>query len=78
MKLESILVAGKDAAELYHVLNDIVSIVQVETLQEAVELAGIEAKQGDTVLFSPACASFDMFNNYMHRGDVFERLVLER
>ena len=77
-QVSRVIVFGKDAAELYHVLNDIVSIVQVETLQEAVELADIEAKQGDTVLFSPACASFDMFNNYMHRGDVFERLVLER
>ena len=40
-------------------------------MQEAVSKAAQLAQSGDSVLLSPACASFDMFDNYAHRGDVF-------
>jgi len=45
------------------------------SLEEAVELANKMAVKGDVVLLSPACASYDMFDNFQHRGDEFIRLV---
>lgn len=47
------------------------------TLQEAIVSAKSQALPGDVVLLSPACASFDMFDNYQHRGDVFRATVQE-
>jgi UDP-N-acetylmuramoylalanine--D-glutamate ligase len=44
-------------------------------MEEAVRLAASHAGRGDTVLLSPACASFDMFENYEHRGEEFKRHV---
>jgi UDP-N-acetylmuramoylalanine--D-glutamate ligase len=48
-----------------------------ETLERAVQAAAVRAKPGDTVLFSPACASFDQFRDYEHRGDRFRELARE-
>jgi len=48
-----------------------VALVRATTLEEAVEVAFGLAHRGDAVLLSPACASFDMFRNYGHRGEVF-------
>jgi UDP-N-acetylmuramoylalanine--D-glutamate ligase len=47
----------------------------VGSLLEAVQLAAASAVSGDVVLLSPACSSFDMFQNYQHRGDVFRHAV---
>lgn len=44
-------------------------------MSEAVKYANKIAQSGDVVLLSPACASFDMFMNYEHRGDVFIEMV---
>jgi len=47
------------------------------TLGRAVEIASQAARPGDVVLLAPACASFDQFENYEHRGRVFKGLVQE-
>jgi UDP-N-acetylmuramoylalanine--D-glutamate ligase len=44
-------------------------------MEEAVRVAAAATRPGDTVLLSPACASFDMFKNYEHRGEEFKREV---
>jgi len=54
-----------------------VPIQSCETLDKAVASARSAAHPGDTVLLSPACSSFDQFENYEHRGRVFKELVLE-
>lgn len=50
-------------------------IVLVESLQEAVNICYANAKQGDAVLLSPACASWGMFENYEQRGDLFKEMA---
>lgn len=54
-----------------------ISVVQVETLQDAVNYAYRNAKKGDVVILSPACASFDRFKNFEERGNAFKRYVQE-
>jgi UDP-N-acetylmuramoylalanine--D-glutamate ligase len=49
----------------------------VDSLLEAVALAARKAVAGDVVLLSPACSSFDQFQNYQHRGETFRRAVQE-
>jgi UDP-N-acetylmuramoylalanine--D-glutamate ligase len=52
-----------------------VEIVHADTLETAVKRAAASATNGDIVLLAPACASFDQFNNYEHRGRVFKEIV---
>ncbi|CAI8220426.1 MAG: UDP-N-acetylmuramoylalanine--D-glutamate ligase [SAR116 cluster bacterium] len=50
-------------------------MVETTDMEEAVKIASKVAERGDTVLLSPACASFDLFKNYEDRGDQFKAAV---
>ncbi len=68
---------GEDAPKIEAALQHVVVTVKVSSMEEAVKLADEKAEKGDVVLLSPACASFDMFRNFEHRGDVFIHCVKE-
>ncbi len=70
-----LIVFGEDADQIAKALDEIVSTKKVASLQEAVKLASEQAVSGDIVLLSPACASFDMFENYEKRGEAFTDAV---
>jgi UDP-N-acetylmuramoylalanine--D-glutamate ligase len=69
------ILIGEDAKQLAAALNDSCEIKYSDSLDEAVIQANQSAISGDTVLLSPACASFDMFNGFEHRGHCFEIAV---
>ncbi|MEK7700610.1 MAG: UDP-N-acetylmuramoyl-L-alanine--D-glutamate ligase [candidate division NC10 bacterium] len=70
------LLIGEDAPKIAAALEaQAVPVTRCPSLEAAVERARALAGPGDVVLLSPACASFDMFDNFEHRGDVFKRLV---
>ncbi|WP_338055613.1 UDP-N-acetylmuramoyl-L-alanine--D-glutamate ligase [Seongchinamella sediminis] len=71
-----LLVMGEDAPALAAALGDVVPVTAAASMAEAVSLAAADARAGDTVLLSPACASFDMFSGYQARGDAFRAAVL--
>jgi UDP-N-acetylmuramoylalanine--D-glutamate ligase len=74
------LLIGAAADKIEKQIAGSVAIEQAGTLERAVETAAHAARAGDVVLLAPACASFDQFQNYEHRGRVFKELVhqLER
>ncbi|MCW5912913.1 MAG: UDP-N-acetylmuramoyl-L-alanine--D-glutamate ligase [Cyclobacteriaceae bacterium] len=77
-KVKTLICLGKDNEKLKNFFSAIVSeIKETQTVKELVRLAMDSAKQGDVVLLSPACASFDLFKNYEDRGDQFREAVLE-
>jgi UDP-N-acetylmuramoylalanine--D-glutamate ligase len=72
----AVVLIGRDAPLLRDTLHSSgVVLLDAVTLEEAVRLAHAQAKPGDAVLLSPACASMDMFRNYAHRADVFVSAV---
>jgi UDP-N-acetylmuramoylalanine--D-glutamate ligase len=74
------LLIGAAAEKIENQIAGSVAIERAGTIERAVELASHAARAGDVVLLAPACASFDQFQNYEHRGRVFKELVnnLER
>ena len=72
----AVVLIGRDAPLIRAALQDCgVPLLQADTLPEAVQLASRQAHTGDAVLLSPACASLDMFDNYVHRARVFQEAV---
>jgi UDP-N-acetylmuramoylalanine--D-glutamate ligase len=76
-KVSTMILIGEAADNMERSLKGSASIIRSENLEEAVHQARIRACEGDIVLLSPACASFDMFDDYEHRGREFKRLVRE-
>ena len=76
-KVRHVVLIGKDAPAVAAALAGVCTTETVASMPEAVAAAARIARAGDTVLLSPACASFDMFRDYGHRGDVFADAVRE-
>ena len=76
-KTRGVLLIGAAADKIENHIHGEVSIVKCGTLESAVRHAHLSARSGDTVLLAPACASFDQFENFEHRGREFKRLVNE-
>jgi UDP-N-acetylmuramoylalanine--D-glutamate ligase len=76
-KVHTVVLIGETAEKIKDSLDDIVVCLHAKTMEEAVSKAFAAASAGETVLLSPACASFDMFNSYGHRGNVFKAAVQE-
>ena len=75
-KVKAIVCLGKDNKKIHEAFEDIIeNIVDTETAQDAVNMAYQLSQKGDTVLLSPACASFDLFDNYEDRGHQFKKAV---
>jgi UDP-N-acetylmuramoylalanine--D-glutamate ligase len=76
-KVHSVVLIGRDAPQIAAAIDDAAQLVHATDMHDAVVRAGELARPGDSVLLSPACASFDMFDNFMQRGDVFRAAVRE-
>lgn len=74
-KVKKIYAIGSSAEKVFNFFHRKVKVEIKKDLEEVINFAINETRPGDVVLLSPACASFDMFNNYEHRGDVFKELV---
>jgi UDP-N-acetylmuramoylalanine--D-glutamate ligase len=74
-KVRTVILLGEDAAKIEAALGGIVPVIHAHDMEDAVSLAQAAAKTGDTVLLSPACASFDMFDGFAQRGQVFMNAV---
>lgn len=74
--VKTIVTVGDGAKNIEKAFKGIVALYPAEySMEKAIEIAKSLAEKGDVVLLSPACASFDMFDNYEHRGRVFKEIV---
>ncbi|MDP4119194.1 MAG: UDP-N-acetylmuramoyl-L-alanine--D-glutamate ligase [Bacillota bacterium] len=81
-KVKVLILTGKTADKIEEAVrmaggNNIPEIIRAATYKEAVNTAREKAREGDVVLLSPASTSFDMFNNFEERGNLFKKLVCE-
>jgi len=75
-RVKRVYTIGAAAAKIESQIQDAAEIEHAETLENAVRRASESAVPGDVVLLAPACASFDQFQSYEHRGRVFKEVVL--
>jgi UDP-N-acetylmuramoylalanine--D-glutamate ligase len=76
-RVKVVYTVGSAAEKIERQLHGVVKMVSAQTVQSAVTEAAKAAVAGDVVLLSPACSSFDQFENYEHRGQVFRQSVNE-
>lgn len=74
-KVKKIIAIGEAAPKIYSELHPYFNIKLADSLALAVQTAANDAERGDSVLLSPGCSSFDMFRDYAHRGEEFQRTV---
>ena len=75
-KVKAIICLGIDNSKIIKAFGDVVDfMIEVVSMEEAVKIADKITIKGDTVLLSPACASFDLFENYEDRGRQFKEAV---
>ena len=75
-KVKAIICLGVDNKKIIDVFGNVVDImIEVSSMEDAVKMAQRLTEKGDTVLLSPACASFDLFENYEDRGNQFKQAV---
>jgi UDP-N-acetylmuramoylalanine--D-glutamate ligase len=77
-RVRNVYTIGSAAEKIERQLAGVAKIVSTGTLNVAVRRAAEDAVAGEVVLLAPACASFDQFENYEHRGRVFKELVMQR
>lgn len=71
-KVKLLILVGQSSDQIANQLQDTVEIARAKSMQDAVKLAQECSHPGDVVLLSPGCASFDMFDNFEHRGQIFK------
>jgi UDP-N-acetylmuramoylalanine--D-glutamate ligase len=74
-KARAVLLIGAAAPKIASALAGAAPLVQAATLERAILTAYERAEPGDTVLLAPACASFDQFRSFEHRGEIFKQIV---
>jgi len=75
-KVKAIICLGVDNQKLFETFGQLIEIIiETQSMDEAVQIADRIAKPGETVLLSPACASFDLFENYQERGNKFKEAI---
>jgi len=74
-KVKALILLGEAKEKMKNELGDLIPTFFVSDMEEAVNLSLEKASSGDSVLLSPGCASFDMFDNFEHRGKVFKSAV---
>jgi UDP-N-acetylmuramoylalanine--D-glutamate ligase len=77
-RVKAVYTIGSAAEKIESQIRGTVPVISSQTLDNAVANAATAAKPGDTVLLAPACSSFDQFENYEQRGQVFKQLVRDR
>ncbi len=75
-KVRQVIAIGEAAGKLREALKGCAEITDARDLREAISIGRQRARPGDVVLLAPACASYDMFQNFEHRGRVFKEVVL--
>jgi UDP-N-acetylmuramoylalanine--D-glutamate ligase len=74
-KVRELVLIGEDADNIENQLGSFAKVARADSMNSAVVKGFQAAESGDSVLLAPACASFDMFKTYEHRGSVFKEAV---